>query len=52
MKAVRYLQGRGFDVDYLDYLGVGYCSKGKYEGRIIIPFFIIIMPISLSMGTA
>jgi hypothetical protein len=40
MRAVHYLVTRGFDIDYMDYLGVGYCYDGKYKGRIIIPFFV------------
>jgi len=37
-RARKYLERRGFDLNYLDMLGVGYCTKGKYMGYIIIPF--------------
>lgn len=39
MKAIKYLESRNFDIDYLASKGVGYCSSGPYDGRIIIPFF-------------
>lgn len=39
-KAVSYLEGRGFNVKRLADKGWGYCDKGRYYGRIIIPFFV------------
>lgn len=39
-KAARsYMKSRGFDVYDLAMRGVGYCKKGKYFGRIIVPFY-------------
>ena len=29
---------RGFDIDELTLRGVGYCTRGKYKGRIIFPY--------------
>ena len=43
-RARKYLEGRGFDLNYLDRIGVGYCNEGhaeynkNYLGYIIIPF--------------
>jgi hypothetical protein len=37
--AVEYLEGRGLDVRKLSRLGVGYCSRGRYVGKIIMPFY-------------
>jgi hypothetical protein len=43
-RARGYLKGRGFDLNYLDRIGVGYCTepdkdpKHNYFGYIIIPF--------------
>ncbi len=43
-RARAYLRGRGFDLNYLDKIGVGYCDemvkdrKDNYFGYIIIPF--------------
>lgn len=43
-RARKYLSGRGFDLEYLDKEGVGYCDEepaDRYEnyfGRVIIPF--------------
>ena len=43
-RAREYLQNRGFDLNYLDRIGLGYCSeadedvKKNYLGYIIIPF--------------
>jgi hypothetical protein len=43
-RARNYLRGRGFDLNYLDRIGVGYCDeladnpKDNYFGYIIIPF--------------
>ena len=39
-RAIAYLEGRGFDVGELDEEGWGYCTDGRYYGRIIIPFFV------------
>jgi DNA primase len=38
-RARRYMVNRGFDLDELMYKGVGYCTSGKYFGRIIVPFY-------------
>lgn len=41
-RARNYLSGRGFDLEYLDNIGVGYCNdhdnEDDYFGYIIIPF--------------
>lgn len=37
--AEKYLKGRGFDITELMLKGVGYCTSGKYRGRIITPFY-------------
>lgn len=37
--ARRYLKNRGYDVTKLAMNGVGYCTRGRYEGRIIIPYY-------------
>ncbi len=37
-RARNYLEGRGFDLNYLDMIGVGYSTSGDYFGYIIIPF--------------
>lgn len=44
-RARKYLEGRGFDLIFLDKLGVGYCDRKpsdpeeeNYFGRIIVPF--------------
>lgn len=43
-RAIKYLEKRGFDLNYLDMIGVGYCDKedkdirDNYFGYIIIPF--------------
>jgi len=41
-RARKYLEGRGFDIEYLDRIGVGYCNENDKEddffGYIIIPF--------------
>lgn len=34
-----YMKSRGFDIDELSMSGWGYCSKGKYAGHIIMPFY-------------
>ena len=36
---MKYLESRGFDIDYLASQGVGYCSGGQYMQRIIVPFY-------------
>lgn len=33
------LRGRGFNIRKLMRAGIGYCAKGKYAGRIIIPYY-------------
>lgn len=43
-RARMYLEGRGFDLNLLDSMGVGYCtdesdSKDSYFGYIILPFY-------------
>jgi hypothetical protein len=44
VRAREYLEGRGFDLNYLDRIGIGYCNeadenpKDNYLGYIIIPF--------------
>jgi hypothetical protein len=44
VRAREYLENRGFDLNYLDRIGIGYCDeegpdpKESYLGRIIIPF--------------
>lgn len=42
VRARKYLLGRGFDLEYMDRIGVGYCNeqdtKENYFGYIIIPF--------------
>jgi|TARA_R110000851_G_scaffold268492_1_gene421216 hypothetical protein len=44
MRARKYLQGRGFDIDELEFKGFGYCAehaedeKESYFGYIIVPF--------------
>lgn len=44
MRAQSYLDGRGFDLKYMDKIGIGYCNehdnnfKENYFGYIIIPF--------------
>lgn len=39
-KAARnYIKKRGFDIMELSRAGFGYCTRGKYEGYIIIPFY-------------
>lgn len=37
--ARKYLKGRGFNLKTLSMKGYGYCTKGKYAGAIIIPFY-------------
>lgn len=37
--ARKYLINRGFDIKELSELGWGYCTKGKYLGYIIMPFY-------------
>lgn len=37
--AQSYMKKRGYDIDYLTMKGVGYCVKGPYAYRIIIPFY-------------
>lgn len=34
-----YCKKRGFNIDYLSRLGVGYCTTGQLFGYLIIPFF-------------
>jgi DNA primase len=34
-----YMEGRGFNSLDLSRKGVGYCSKGKYKGYIILPYY-------------
>jgi len=34
-----YLKNRGYRIIKLAMLGVGYCTRGRYEGRIIIPYY-------------
>lgn len=38
-KARNYLSNRGFNVNELAYSGWGYCTRGKHQGYIIIPFY-------------
>lgn len=38
-RARAYMVSRGFDIDRLSRAGWGYCSKGDYQGYIIMPFF-------------
>lgn len=38
-RARKYVQSRGFDADVLALEGWGYCSKGEWMGRIIIPYY-------------
>lgn len=38
-KPIDYMAGRGFDLEVLMRLGVGYCLDGQYSGRVIIPFW-------------
>lgn len=35
-----YLEGRGFNIRRLSRVGWGYCTKGKYMGYIIMPFYL------------
>lgn len=35
----KYMEGRGFDINYLSKLGIGYGTKDKYFGYLIIPFY-------------
>lgn len=37
--ALKYLQGRGFDVSYLRRKGWGYCNSGPLFGYLILPMF-------------
>jgi hypothetical protein len=37
-RARLYLKRRGFDLNYLDMIGIGYCGSGDYMGYIIVPF--------------
>lgn len=37
--ARNYMIHRGFNIDKLSALGVGYCTKGTYSGFIIFPFY-------------
>jgi len=37
--ARNYLKDRGYSIIKLAMLGVGYCTRGRYEGRIIIPYY-------------
>lgn len=37
--ARKYLTNRGFDIKELSHLGWGYCTRGKYMGYIIMPFY-------------
>ena len=37
-RARNYLKDRGFNLNYLDMIGVGYADDGDYFGYIIIPF--------------
>lgn len=37
--ARKYIYKRGFDPEELSYKGWGYCTKGKYAGYIIMPFY-------------
>lgn len=39
-RAIKFLEGRGFDINDLSRKGVGYCNNGRYKGYIIIPFYI------------
>lgn len=38
--AQRFMSKRGFDIDDLSLQGVGYCTRGDYKGRIIIPYLL------------
>lgn len=38
-RAVKYLKGRGFDINYLASKGWGYGTTGEYFGYIIMPYF-------------
>lgn len=37
--ARRYIKGRGFSIGELTLRGVGYCTRDKYKGYIIFPFY-------------
>jgi hypothetical protein len=37
--AQSYMRKRGYNLMYLTMKGVGYCTKGKYANRIIIPYY-------------
>lgn len=37
--ARKYVLSRGFDLDDLVDMGIGYCTEGDYKGYIIIPFY-------------
>jgi hypothetical protein len=39
IKAVAYMKDRGYNIGNLQMRGVGYCTKGEYKYRIIIPFY-------------
>jgi len=39
ISARSYMEGRGFDIDDLTLAGFGYCTSGKYQGYIIMPFY-------------
>jgi len=38
-KAIKYLEGRGFDIEMLMRMEFGYCATGRYANRIIVPTF-------------
>lgn len=37
--AIEYFESRGFGLEDTEQYRIGYCSRGKYKGRIIIPVF-------------
>lgn len=38
--ARKYLKNRGFEIIELSKMGWGYCTNGKYQGYIIMPFYV------------
>src|SRR5690606_20249091 len=37
--ARKYMRERGFKIKELSMMGIGYCARGEYKYRIIIPFY-------------
>lgn len=37
--ARNYMEGRGFNIRELSLQGIGYCARGEYKYRIILPFY-------------